>query len=272
MRVGYDVVALGGDLSTTLHLPPVSTPVGLMLRGPVQSVSPLDPGELGPIPAARLFSSWRQGSGSLIGGLASLELALHEQILAAGGEILPGADPLGLLTSPDGTPRGVMLEGRPGTLLAQRFVLGLSPHKLCAAAMLGPRPELMCRDVGHRHVLHLRFRRGWLPGSLGQLLLFGSGDDAPPVLGLVSDPTLTSDEVVLTLQGTLPLNGKARLVAAEQHMVHLVRQVVPFFAGGIVEIKPCERHGPVSSASPTKVNRPLRPPSCHCSRTGATPS
>jgi len=216
-----------------LDLPRAPLPM-VLIRGPASAVSPVVPDDLGPVPLARLLSSWRQGSCALVGGLASVELALHELLLAAGGEIIADSDPLGLLTSPQGSPRGVMLEGRPGTLLARQFVLGLSPRRLRAQSMLGLQlPWLAApEEVARRHILHLFFRRGRLPASMGDLLLLVPRlADGQTLLGLVSDPTLTSDEVVLSVQEMLPLSRCTTdgLRQAETRVLELVRRVVPFF-------------------------------------------
>lgn len=212
-------------------LPADRSPLHAMVTGPAEATAPC--GRVGPLATARLWSSWRQGGGTLAGGTEALELVLHEQILSAGGEIMADADPEGMLTGPDGTPRGVVLDGRPGAILARGFVLGLPPDRLARETLLGPRPWLPRLSVaGWRCTLHLLFRRGWLPPSMGRLVLL-QPNGGPPVLAQLDDSTLTSDEVVLSMTATI--QGDPDLPRVEARILEAARGLVPFFDDAFVD-------------------------------------
>jgi phytoene dehydrogenase-like protein len=209
-----------------------------VIQAPSAVTSPLWTTGIGPLVMARLWSSWRQGIWSFLGGAESLELALHEQILAARGEIVADSDPLGLLISNGQGVRGVSLEGCPGTLLARGFVLGIGADRLFTPQMLGevvgswlPRPQV----VAWRHVLHLVFRRGWLPASMARHLVI-IPEPGSTLRGLVSEPTSGGD-VTLTVEGVIPENREPHtLPRAEEAIVAALRAAVPFFDDALVEV------------------------------------
>jgi phytoene dehydrogenase-like protein len=240
-----------------------------MFQAPCAVTSPVGTAGLGPLVVARQWSSWRQGTWTFTGGLASLELRLHELILEAGGEIVADTDPEALLVSAGNGLRGVVLEQRPTAVTAEHFVLGLGPDTLFSEQMLGDvvgswlhRPRVVAR----RHSLHLRFRRGWLPGSMGRhlLLIDPAAEDQGPLRGLVSTPTLTDDEQVLTVEGTLPPHrcDESGLRGAEQRILSIVREVVPFFDDAYLRAtSPHREHGiplrPVYAVPHTSGQTPL---------------
>lgn len=221
-----------------------------IFNGPAAAEAPLLQPLVGAIPTARLWSSWRTGCSSLLGGLGSLELELHEQILRAGGEILPGADAQAFLCH-GGAVRGVALEGRPGITVARQFLVGLDPARLCDEQMLGPllRPLLPDRPTvaARRYAMHLVFRRGWLPESMGShLLVFPpSSETEVPLRATVVEGPPDNDEVVLTVQGTLPAADchDAGIQQARERMLAAVHQVVPFADEGLLACVPDENPG-----------------------------
>jgi phytoene dehydrogenase-like protein len=209
-----------------------------VIQAPSTVTSPVWTTGLGPLVMARLWSNWRHGTHSFLGGAESFELALHEQILAADGEIIADADPSSLVVSDGEGVRGVSLEGCPGTLLARGFVLGVGVDRLFSRQMLGevvgswlPRPQVVAR----RHVLHLIFRRGWLPASMARHLVV-IPEPGKTLWGLVSEPS-TEGEVTLTVEGVIPENSEPdALPRAEEEAVAALRAAVPFFDHGLVEV------------------------------------
>jgi len=222
-----------------------ATPLWVLVQALALVEGQLAAGSVGPFVAARQLANWRQAAGMLSGGLSVLELELHAQILRGGGEVCLDADPLGLLVRDDRV-CGAMLEGRPGTVRADQLLLGLEPaicERLLGSRLCGQLPRWPV--VGRRHCMHLLFRRGWLPASMAaHVVIQPRGGDPTLIRGVVSDPTLTGDEVVMTLQLDLPARGASSDPSrAGRAALDAVRAVVPFFDESLASVVPLAPSG-----------------------------
>jgi hypothetical protein len=230
-----------------------------ILRGPTAAVSSVLEDQVGDLIAARTWSSWRRGTHSLTGGLLSLRLELHNIVVEAGGEILMDADPLGLLQRQDGSVAGVMLEGRPGTIRAERFVLGFDLERLASLLQDGSPLKLQLptpRVAARRYVVHLFFRRGWIPPSMGDnLLVLGQQGAQPPggLMHVVRDDLLTGEEQVLAAQVLVSPRRCTRfdLSRVKREVIQTIEQLVPFFEEGFLQaVSPNDGQEPWSGGQP----------------------
>jgi hypothetical protein len=204
-----------------------------LLRAPAAAGAVLSSELIPSAAVARAFSCWKRGTSTLEGGVARILSTVRDLIRAWGGEVLEGSEPLSLHLR-GGRPAGVIVEGRAGTWLSERFLLGGSPARLgrLLASVEGAVAGLPAFEVvGRRYVLHLVLRRGWTPRSMARHLLAVD----PRGFGLVeleaSDPLPSTGQMILSAQTTAPVArcSPEGLASLRGEVLELARRIVPFF-------------------------------------------